>query len=180
VAFYLAGADIRVLDNLITEHFEGISTEPVGAYDRRRGNEVRLRVQRNRITTMANSGIMIGSGGVDQHWSDNVIVGAKIALRLQDPTTGPVYIYNNQFVQGLPVSGGPLIYVWQPAKAAIYLYHNTFVGQLFTVPTVAHNPNSGATRMERLVVVNNIINVAADGGVAGGGGGGEMYVHWHR
>jgi hypothetical protein len=125
-----AGANNRVHANHVWETFDGIDIGdsqvesldiPLASADHGRGTEV----WDNVIERTRDSGIELGVGCVDVRVHHNTLRQTHGGLRFKLPRLGPVFIYRNLLIDGMPFN---IWYSMDDSPAEGYVYHNTIVG----------------------------------------------------
>lgn len=179
------GGENEIHHNYVFNAIRGISTEgPVGLSHLNAGQRSLIsecgrgsKVYANYIEHMSSVGMSVNSGDCNAEFFDNDVRDCNIGFRMQDPTSGPVFVYRNRFVSTLETNDH--VFRWLPAANAlpagtvvprVYFYHNTMVGGLFAFSTDVYV--AGAVRcLEGIYFLNNILDTRFPFSSAYSGGG---------
>lgn len=176
VGGYRAGDNIEIADNVITQHFVGIGYDDGRERPEQATGARHWHVHNNTIYDLNHVGITVGGGAVNHSIHDNRVWNTLQALRFQDPTTGPIYIYRNTFAMGneryfknapdYPDSHHAMFYNFRPTLARIFVYHNTFSGAHAMTFQSANDANPDApsiTSSPNMYWINNIFSTEVFG-----------------
>ncbi len=125
-----AGAGNRIHANHVYETFDGInvgdsSVENLDIALTRPDDGRDTEIWENIIERTRDSGMELGVGCIDVKVHHNLLRQTHGGLRYKLPRIGPVFIYRNVLINGMPFN---IWYSMDDSPAEGYVYHNTIIG----------------------------------------------------
>ena len=138
-----AGAGNRIHANHVYETFDGInlgdsSVENLDIPLTRPEDGRDTEIWENVIERTRDSGLELGAGCINVKVHHNVLRQTHGGLRFKLPRLGPVFIYRNLLVDGMPFN---IWYSMDDSPAEGYVYHNTIIGGQTALAYTSMNTN---------------------------------------